>query len=463
MNFLKFFNVLLLVVTTSGVTSSVFAQELRTSYFMDNAPVARVMNPATMPQRGYFSIPVVGSVGFSLLSNDFSFKDLFYVNNQNELVSFVDKSYDANLFLSKLSENNAFTTDLAIGILSTGWYTQKSLWTLDVGFKLNIGANIPKSMFEFLRYTVDGADWNDVQQNYRILDFKLNILSYGEVALGLARPITRQLAVGAKAKFILGLADVNLHIDEMSTAQNGDVWDMTTRGSLKGALKGAELGSEMNDQGEMYVERFDFGNPGFSGLGFGLDLGATYQLFDNLRFSAALNDIGFIRWNKNAAIAAGVNGQYQYAGVSTESEDGWDQLEDIFGNLEDVFHMQEQVGEAYTTALRSTINIGGEYTFLNNLLGVGVLSSTKTGNPKTYTELTLMGAVRPTSWFTTSLSYSFVNNSDTFGAAFNFHPSWINVFIGSDYIVFNSKKGVPQLGNSGNVYFGLAIPMSKKK
>lgn len=59
------------------------------------------------------------------------------------------------------------------------------------------------------------------------------------------------------------------------------------------------LDMQYNEKGE--IDGADFSNFGLDGKGFGIDLGATYQLLDNLTLSAAITDIGVIKWKGSEA------------------------------------------------------------------------------------------------------------------------------------------------------------------
>ena len=49
-----------------------------------------------------------------------------------------------------------------------------------------------------------------------------------------------------------------------------------------------------------YIDDIDFdaGKIGIAGYGFGIDLGASYKILDNLTVSASILDLGFISWQK---------------------------------------------------------------------------------------------------------------------------------------------------------------------
>jgi hypothetical protein len=144
------------------------------------------------------------------------------------------------------------------------------------------------------------------------------------------------------------------------------------------------------------------------------------------------------------------------------------------GNIEQVkpddwIVLRQQDAESYTRRLNTTLNIGAEYNFFKNLLGVGVLSHTRFAGKNAYSELTVTGTVRPGKWFTAAVSHSLIQNKiGVFGLALNFHPRGINFFLGFDYIPTQmariDRAMVPQRLKSFNTYLGLAFtPKGRSK
>jgi hypothetical protein len=188
----------------------------------------------------------------------------------------------------------------------------------------------------------------------------------------------------------------------------------------------------------------------------------------NLRASVALNDIGFISWSKANSIQLKspdsdiiiTSGDYQ---IHT---DGTTSLEDIFkdvtNDLNEAVNLQEDKKGGRSTSLRSTLNVGLEYLFLDNKLSAGLLYSNRFGNYYSMSELTVSGNLRPAKWMAASLSYSFLHsNFDTFGAALYLMPSKVlNLFIVGDYVIPNvSPQYYPTTTKALNLQFGISIPM----
>ena len=139
----------------------------------------------------------------------------------------------------------------------------------------------------------------------------------------------------------------------------------------------------------------------------------------------------------------------------------WNYLVFVAKDFENLLHFKTSESKKSTTRLRTTINIGAEYRLLENKLGIGLLSSTRFYTPKAYTELTLSGSYRPVKWFEAALSYSFIHsNFKTYGIALNFSPSWINFFVGSDYMLTKiTPQMLPVSGTATNLYMGVSVPL----
>lgn len=459
---------LLAVFMLLCLSTSTFAQYYpRSTYFMENLPTRNKLNPAFRPDRGYFNVPVFGSFGASVASNALS------VNNFTDIMDDENSFLDNPKFMNRLKTDNTLNMDLGTDILSFGFYSGKGFWTVDLGVKVMVNTSIPKTMFEFAR----DADKIDLEHipNFNIRNMQLYGDIYGELAVGYSRPITEKLTVGGKLKVLLGAANFNAKIEQLQLQANGNVWNVTTKGEMNLSMKGLELTNGKDENGEEYISDVDFDSPGISGFGLGADLGATYQLLDNLCLSASIIDLGFIKWNGSSTSSYIANQQHTYDpygdygdfpdldidgdGVVDEKDlEAW--KNEYSGSVDifdmDLFQFKETASKKRTTTLRSTLNIGAEYTILNNKIGFGLLSTTRFILPKAFTELMVSANFRPARWFEGTVSYSFIHsNFKTFGLGMKFGP----LFIGTDYMI---TKGFNTL-QTANAYLGISVPLGKKK
>ena len=343
---------------------------------------------------------------------------------------------------------------------------------------------------------------------------KLDINAYGEVGLGYARQINNRLTVGGKVKVLLGIGNMNLKINnvmmnanlpsdtrisqlqniqfssdpvqaakEIEALQNeikGYHAKLTVDAHLESSFKGLEL---VEENGQDYISDFDFdsGKLGIAGYGFGIDLGASYKIMDNLTVSASVLDLGFVKWSKGATKIASANpeainiaGDNYLTGIDPNNIDGSviavqsniNRLQnDANGYMDrvnggdvldyEMLQLQtEDVHKSRKSSLASTVVVGAEYGFFENKLGVGVLSTTRFVQPKTLTEVTFSANYRPKSWLNVALSYSAIQSAGkSFGLGLKLGP----VFLGTDYMFLGKNT------NSVSGFVGISVPLGGKK
>ena len=104
------------------------------------------LNPALMPGRGYLNIPVIGSLNATVNSSSLGYRDIMdSIENSDDSDYFM-----SNDFMNRLDATNNLNVNLSTAILSAGWYKGKNFWSVNVGLRNDIGAAIPKTMFQFM-------------------------------------------------------------------------------------------------------------------------------------------------------------------------------------------------------------------------------------------------------------------------------------------------------------------------
>lgn len=477
------------------------AQFLRTSYFMEGSHYRQQLNPALMPTRGYFNIPVLGSVNATVSSTSLGYQDIIDIfDNDNEF-------YKDPKFLNSLKDNNNLNVNLSTEILSAGWYKGDNFWSVNVGFRADVGAKLTKSLFNFLN-EMDQLDNNWTNNSYDIRNEQLNVNSFFEVGLGYAREINHRLTVGGKVKLLLGAGNMELKINKaymnanLPSNERINEWEsmkiqdwsevealrneinsyraeLKVDATLESSFKGLILEKEQVDPNNEYINDVDFEakDMGVSGYGLGIDLGVSYKILDNLTVSASILDLGFITWSKSGTKFATANGDIDIQGrtyadrlaQATSVPDAQRIIDDFSresssylnrvggGDVLDynLLQLQEQeVSKSRESRLASTFIVGAEYGFLNNKLGLGVLSTTRLLEPKVLTEVTVSASYRPKSWFNVALSYSAIQSAGkSFGLGLKLGP----VFLGTDYMFLGKNS------NSVNGFIGVSVPLGGKK
>ena len=486
-------------------TLSANAQFLRTSYFMEGTHYRQQLNPALTPTKGYFNLPVIGAVNATVGSTSLGYQDII------DIIDDGDDFYTKPDFMNRLKDNNKLNVNFSTEILSAGWYKGKNFWSFNIGLRTDIGANLTKNMFTFLN-EMETVEENWRNSNYDISGQQLNINAYTEIGLGLSRQIISRLTVGARVKALLGIGNMELKLNRVAMSANlpsdqqinqwssESYWNsmtpsqaaqaaqelkdkfnnyhanLTVGAELKSSFKGLELQEE---EGKDYVTDFDFdsGKLGIAGYGFGIDLGASYKILDNLTVSASVLDLGFISWSKSSTKIASANPDpidikgSTYANmvdpnnpntvmnaVNQLQNDAQGYMDRVTnGDVLDYDMLQLEVSDAKESRksrLASILVLGAEYGFFNNKLAVGVLSTTRFVQPDALTELTFSANYRPKSWFNVALSYSAIQSAGkSFGLGLKLGP----LFVGTDYMFLGKNS------NSVNGFVGVSIPLGGRK
>lgn len=484
---------------------SAHAQFLRTSYFMEGTHYRQQLNPALTPTKGYFNLPVIGAVNATVSSTSFGYQDVI------DIIDDGGEFYTNPDFMSRLKDNNKLNVNFSTEILSAGWYKGKNFWSFNVGLRTDIGANLTRNMFKFLN-EMETVEENWRNSNYDISGQQLNINAYTEVGLGLSRQINNRLTVGGRVKVLLGIGNMELKLNKIAMNANlptdmeianwssESYWNglnpqqafeqatelknkfnnyhanISVNAELKSSFKGLDL---VEEEGKDYVSDFDFNtdNLGIAGYGFGIDLGASYKILENLTVSASILDLGFINWSKSSTKVASANpdpiniqGSTYTAKIDPTNlgtvmtavqnlQDDTQKYMDLVteGDILNYDMLQLKATDAdksRKSRLASTLVFGAEYGFFNNKLAVGVLSTTRFVQPESLTELTFSANYRPKSWFNLALSYSAIQSAGkSFGLGIKVGP----LFVGTDYMFLGKNS------NSVNGFVGVSIPLGKRK
>lgn len=439
------------------------AQYLRSSYFMEGTSARLQLNPGLQPTKGYFNIPVLGSFNMSASSNVLGMSDII------DLVGSGSELYSNGQLFDRLKDDNRFNINLNTDILSFGWYSGKGFWSVNAGLRADFGVALAKDMFSMMR-TMNGFSLEDIagtSQSYNMSNQTLNMKMYAEVGLGYSRRITEKLTVGARVKILLGLAraemnvnkfNVNMEVPELnrygSTSRGelepenwyGTHYDYAADGNVITTLKGG--GMTFDSDGRIDDFDFDGGDLGIAGSGFGLDLGASYKVLDNLTVSASILDLGFLKWKESETTVATVTGGEDVT-IDATNYDRY--IGGDFLSFER-FDFKEGSPEKVKTKTRlySTLLLAGEYGLLNNKVSVGAMYTARFAQPKTLNELTFLATVRPKNWLNAAISYSPIQAG---GKSFGLAVKLGSLFVGTDYMFFGSNS------RAVNAFLGISFPL----
>lgn len=265
------------------------AQEFRTSYFMQTSNFRHQMNPALI-DAPYVSFPFMGNINVGATGN-IGYKNFIYKLEGNPLydqTTFMSPTVSASDFLGGLHDKNRADIYVNYNLFSVGFRGFKGMNVVELNLRSNTNITLPYELFEFMKTTGE-------KEFYQLHDIGARSQNYMELALGHSHRINDRLTVGAKAKFLFGVAYADFKVNQLNLTMNGDEWRVQGDARLKASVLKSEFdyeGPEKNaPDGRRRVKGLDDVSFGMPGFGMAFDLGASYKVMDDLTVSAGLTDL----------------------------------------------------------------------------------------------------------------------------------------------------------------------------
>ena len=453
---IKIFVVLCLCFSSYNAKS----QQVNTLYFMENVPVRNYLNPAFQPLNNfYLGFPVLGYSQISFGNNSLTLKDFAYNDANGKPIWFLNKNGNKDNFFNILKSSLLFQTNFQVNILDFGFRTGKAYWSFSLTEKAEGQIGLPKDLMKLLLYGTPNMDNN----SYDFTSIGADATVYTEAGLGYSRKMNSKLSIGAKLKLLLGTANVSTSSGSLKLNAGMNEWNLVGNGSVNYSspidLNGNSFKS-FDPNTDLSINQWL--KP--SGVGGGIDLGVTYKLTNELTLSAAVTDLGFIRWSKNLKrMSYSTNSKFtglDYTVKIKTVDDFKDYADSVFTSIKDTEKDSVTSNSAYTTYTSTKVNVGAEYAFFKNKLSVGLLSRTMIHYNVPYEELTASINGRPIDWFNMSVSYSILNGRmSNIGAGLGLRTGFIHWFLSADYLPV--KYATVDI-NSGSSSFNAPVPYNTK-
>ena len=449
------------ILVLAAASISLYAEEMEIGFFSDGYLYKHTLNPALGNDRNYVAIPIFGNLQVGV-SGNVGITDFLYIKD-GRTVTFLNDKVGTQEFTDQIKDKNRLMVDAAVTLLSSGFKGFGGYNTISLSAQIQSGITMPG---ELLRVMKEGIG----NQTYTVEGTGLHATSFLELALGHSRQWNEKLRVGAKVKFLLGIANMDAKVSQgyLTLGENGyeGLMDAEVHGNVKGLYYKTtdEWRGPDKDHLHTYVNDLDVDGEGPGGFGLALDLGADYRLNEDWRFDASLSDIGFIRWNTDQVASTGgprvVNTDSFLFNVDDDADNSFDrELDRLAESLCTLYELQDMGDQgARTTALHATMRLAAEYTFpLYRRLTFGLMNTTRFAGDYGWTDFRLSANVAPTGWFSATAAFSEGSFGPSFGWLLNFHPKAFNFFIGMDHASFKvAKQGVP-LGNQYDVNLGINV------
>lgn len=451
----------ILTIALLMTAAAVSAQQVTTLYFLENAPMRHIVNPAFQPvSNGYINFSPLGYNSFWLGNNSLTLRDLIYIDPQTgQTITALHPNGDTQALLRSFRKVSLLDADVSADLLSFGFrYKDNGYFHFSAMLRGGGGLTTPKGFYDFML----GGGMHDLEggtNHIALSPLGLDANIYTELGAGYSHKINDQWTVGGKFKFLLGTAYMGLGANDLSIDASATEWRLHGNADLLIAapVQWDNLPTELDRETLENLQMSDLmGDDAItilktalrpSGYGAAIDLGFTYKPIEQVQITAAVNDLGFIYWGNGRRYGCTIDttftgaGEFNYSDYVVDGQFSTDSLmNDVTNNLiglADGIHATYAGKRGFARMVNARFNVGVDANFWDNRVGVGILSSTRLRNNRLYEEVTLGAAFRPVNWFNLALSYSLVNNGkySNLGAGISIMPyDGINLTFAMDYI-----------------------------
>ncbi len=341
---------LLSTIALMMLTANLQAQRNLTLYQLHSNAQTYNLNPGRIPLNKYqIGLPLVSSLNGNLSSTGFKWGDFERDTTPEGLTINPFKK-----FLDLLDQENQVFADASTNLFDLGFRLgKKNYIQLHAAEQMTMAFSYPRTLAEML-FNV-GEDKN-VARAYDIQTLRLSGLHFRSYGLGFSRQISNNFSAGVKVKFIQGISNIQSYNDSMRFVSDKDDRYFGVLGNL--SFYGSGLAGYRN-AGTLLLP-----TQGNTGLGF--DFGFQWSVNEKMDLYGSAINIGSITWDKATTVNPIADDDIEFPTrfldeFASESVEFTERL-----------GRDHPVDTSYTTALPTTIYLGGSY-FINEKLSVDAL------------------------------------------------------------------------------------------
>lgn len=439
------------------------AQQNVTLYNMRSLPQRIYANPALRPDAKMFiNVPLLSS---------------HYINagnstlHLNKIVDALEPDGDSNiLHINRLADlfndRNLITFSYDVDVYHAGFMIGDNFFSLNGTLKNSVKFDYPG---DFFRLIFQGNGGPNLDKDFDLV-FGAEVNQYFEMGFGWSRDfMDDRLRLGARVKFLNGINNFNTGNSSLTFNTASDDFTLTLKPDLE--LRMASSLMDISGEG-FFADNADepevgIGSAfGFSNFGMGLDLGATYEYSEKIHLSAAINNLGAIKWKTNTFVVrtGNPNKAVTFTGIDLNNllDSAGGEFDQILSQLGDSLSDQirfDTLNESYSSPLNPEFYIGANYHLTKNH-NAAILFYGNFFNRKFYPAATLSWNSRITRILSVSVSYSYLNRSFSnagAGLSLNLGPTqW--------YFVSDNLFGAlrPAAQQNVNLRFGMNLTFRRK-
>ena len=340
-----------------------FSQNKQVLYNWDVSPQSLLLNPSSsVDQKYHFGIPFLSGFHFNGGSSGVTIFDIF----ADDGVDINDKIGDV---LNTIDAKDIFTVTQQLELINFGWRS-KSEYYFSGGLYQEIDAILyfPKDFADLARE----GNRNFIGRSYNFdhISFRADVLSVYH--FGINKQVTDKLTLGLRAKIyssVLSISSVNNRGTFTTTESEGtpNIFEHTVE-DLNVEFKTSGLSSldDLYNSSQIVTEvlgKAFFG----SNIGLGFDLGATYEINNQLSATASVLDVGAI-FHSSDTESYRARGSYTLDGIELlfpDIENGQDTFpyyDDLENEISSAIPI-DTLSTNFTQLRPAKINAGFHYEF----------------------------------------------------------------------------------------------------
>lgn len=442
---------------------AVFA-EVSNLYFMNYLPYRTYMNPALRPICGtYVELPGISTISIEVGNNSIGINDFIQYKDGKMVTSLHPDYGDRDALYKSIKNNTIIHQELSVSILGFGFRVkERGYFSFNLSAREDLTGILPKDLFKLALYgTPDTVGVN----RYNLSSTSADASVYIDMSGAYSHRINEQWTVGGRLHLLMGLVNARASFSSFNLDASIDQWNLNGNGSIRASIPGITV--ELDEEGHISkinypTEIKEYLQSYRPSLGAAIDLGGEYKPLPELSISLSLKDVGFMFWQN--AHNAGGDIDYTFTGVEYKPEEQVNYGDSLLKALQESYVYDVQAG-SYVSAMNAKMYVGVEYSFLKDMMSVGLLSRTDLNACRFSEELTLAYNLRPCGWFGLSASYSFISGGfSTLGLGFNFRLPPFSIYFAGDYMpLYYSKEGIPYRSERLNLQAGIVLTFGCKK
>jgi hypothetical protein len=410
--------------------------------YLNSVYQASYSNPAAKPMHKFsLGLPGISSLYFGVTNTAFKYYDIERVKDTLNL----------NKIVHAAKKNNYIYTGVNTDLFHLRFQVKANYFlSFHVREMVDFRFAYPKDMAKFL---IEG-NGKYIGQTLDLSGLRLESTHYREYAVGFLKTNDKgPFTFGGRFKFLQGMSNVNMKYKDLKLTTDGDMYDLSSKpnGVLNTSIP-FDIDSDSVDVDGNFINDY---MTNFSNKGFAIDLGASYQYNEKLSFSAAMNNIGYIKWKQNARNYR-IKGNSSFSGIDLiELEYEYDDAEDYLDSLSKDFNYYE-TSDSYTKWLTPQLYLTANYNLFEqtDLYATIYMEKYQTLRPA----FTVAVSQKAARFLQAVVSYTYqYNNFSNLGAALVLKPGPVQFYIATDNLLALDYLGAKH----ANIRFGINIVAGK--